>query len=331
MRAFGVKSLRIILTLWGVATVLFVLFRLLGDPAEALSAQRTDAATQENLRQELGLNQPLLVQYGQYLHQLSPIGFTDSGFGPKAPSLGSAYRNGDSVIGLYFSRLPATLLLTICALMMAGLLGISMGTWAGLTKRVAVDKTLTLLSVLGVSAPSFFVGVLLLWLFAFEWYAFTGLPAGGYVWQPALFRAGHSFDWRYLVLPALTLGIRPMAVLFQLTRNSVRQVRHEDYIRTARAKGLSAQRIVSRHLLKNALNPVLTAFSGWFAALLAGTFFIEFIFNWPGIGQLTIEALLASDYPVVMGSAMMTAALFIVVNLLMDLIYKLLDPRVRLS
>ncbi len=331
MRAFVHKSLRILLTLWGVATVLFILFRLLGDPAEALSAQRTDVETQQAIRAELGLDQPLLLQYGQYLNQLSPIGFNKDGFGLKAPSLGSSYRNGESVAELYFSRLPATLLLTVVALCIAGLLGVSMGTWAGLTRHVYLDKGLTILSVLGVSAPSFFVGVLLLWLLAFAWYDVTNLPAGGYVFQPEVFASGERFEPRYLVLPALTLGIRPMAVLFQLTRDSVRQVRSEDYVRTARAKGLGQGRIVLRHILKNALNPVITAFSGWFAALLAGTFFIEFIFNWPGIGQLTIEALMSSDYPVVMGSALMTAVLFIFINLLIDVIYSWLDPRVRLS
>jgi peptide/nickel transport system permease protein len=192
-----------------------------------------------------------------------------------------------------------------------------------------MDSSAIFASVLGISAPSFFMGILIAWLFGFVWSETTGLHMTGSLFDTDPF-TGRSLQLKNLILPALTLGIRPLAIITQLTRSAMLDVLNQDYIRTASAKGLGHRRIIFGHALRNAINPVITAITGWFAELLAGAFFIEFIFGWKGIGKLTVDALEKLDYPVVMGSVLLTASLFVVINIIADLTYTVVDPRIKI-
>jgi len=177
--------------------------------------------------------------------------------------------------------------------------------------------------------PSFFAGLLIAWLFGYLSHGYTGLNMTGTLWEYDPFTGKHLVI-KNLILPALALGVRPMAIITQLTRSALLDVLSQDYIRTAYAKGLSKTKIVFRHALPNALNPVITAISGWLAELLAGAFFVEYIFGWKGVGKITVDGLDKFDFPLVMGSVLLTAVIFIVVNLFTDMLYGWLDPRVRL-
>ena len=177
--------------------------------------------------------------------------------------------------------------------------------------------------------PSFFAGLLIAYLFGYLLHEYTGLNMTGSLWEYDPFTGKH-LALQNLILPALALGIRPLAIVTQLTRSAMLDVLSQDYIRTAYAKGLSKAKVVWRHALPNALNPVVTAISGWLAELLAGSFFVEFIFGWKGVGKITVDALDKFDFPLVMGSVLLTAFIFIIINLLTDMLYSKLDPRVRL-
>ena len=181
---------------------------------------------------------------------------------------------------------------------------------------------------LGVSVPSFFAGILIAWFFGYVLADITGLSMFGSLYEIDPYK-GKMLALQNLILPAIALGIRPLAIITQLTRSSMLDVLSQDYIRTATAKGLAPKTVIIKHALRNALNPVLTSVSGWLASLLAGAFFIEYIFNWHGIGKLTVDALLTADFPVVMGSVLFIALIFVIVNTLADILYGVLDPRVR--
>ena len=193
-----------------------------------------------------------------------------------------------------------------------------------------MDSSAIFTSILGISAPSFFMGTLIAYIFGFLLSDITGLHMTGSLFDIDPFK-GKSLELSNLVLPAITLGIRPLAIITQLTRSSMLDVLSQDYIRTAYAKGLSSNRVIWKHALKNALNPVLTAITGWFAELLAGAFFVEYIFGWKGLGKVTVDALEKLDFPVVMGSVLISSFFFVVINLLADLLYAVIDPRVRLQ
>ncbi|HMP88416.1 MAG TPA: ABC transporter permease, partial [Lacibacter sp.] len=184
-------------------------------------------------------------------------------------------------------------------------------------------------SILGISAPSFFMGILIAWIFGFLLRPWTGLHMTGSWFDIDVETGEQVYTLRNLILPALTLGIRPLAIITQLTRSAMLDVLNQDYIRTAYAKGMPAHVVVWKHALRNALNPVITAVTGWFAELLAGAFFVEYIFGWKGIGKITVDALEKLDYPVVMGSVLLAAVLFVLMNMLADLLYGAADPRVR--
>jgi peptide/nickel transport system permease protein len=184
--------------------------------------------------------------------------------------------------------------------------------------------------VLGISVPSFVAGILIAMTFGFYWSHWTGLNLTGQLYETDPF-TGRHLVLRNLLLPAFALGIRPLAVITQLTRSSMLDVLSQDYIRTARAKGLSGYQTIVGHALKNALNPVITAVSGWLASLMAGAFFIEYIFNWKGLGTVTLRAVENLDFPVVMGATIFIAFLFVLINIAVDVLYAVLDPRVRLD
>lgn len=337
-----------LLVLWGVATLVFLLFNALpADPARLTLGQRSDLATVAAARKELHLDQPLLKRYFLYLNDISPIGILPSGkdadalrnipltklsdgsrLALKVPYLGRSYRTKRLVSDILWEALPGTVVLALSALIFATILGIALGILAALKKGSFWDTGAVAASVAGISLPSFFSGLLIAYLFGVLLSAYTGLNMTGSLYEWDAF-GGKQLALRNLILPALALGIRPLAIITQLTRSSMLDVLGQDYIRTARAKGLSRGRIVLRHALPNALNPVVTAISGWLAELLAGSFFIEYIFGWKGVGKVTVDALDKFDFPLVMAAVLLSSLIFIVVNFLTDLLYVLLDPRVR--
>ncbi len=337
-----------ILVLWGVATLVFLLFNVLpADPARLTLGQRSDLASVEATRKALHLDKPLLMRYGLYLNNLSPIGITqktgdapagihitrlDSGsyLSLKAPYLGRSYRTKRSVSEVLSEALPGTIVLALTAMLLATISGIGLGILAALKKGTLWDTGAVAASVAGISMPSFFAGLIIAYVFGYLLSNYTGQNMTGSLYEWDAF-SGRHLAIRNLVLPAIALGIRPMAIITQLTRSAILDVLSQDYIRTAYAKGLSKTRVVLRHALPNALNPIVTAISGWLAELLAGSFFVEYVFGWKGIGKTTVDALDKFDFPLVMGAVLLTALIFIIVNLLTDVLYGLLDPRVRLS
>jgi peptide/nickel transport system permease protein len=209
--------------------------------------------------------------------------------------------------------------------------GVSLGVVSALHKDTWVDRLTLVLSTLGMSLPSFFAAILIAWLFAYVLAGWTHLNMFGNLYSVDDYGCGEYIDLKNLILPALTLGIRPLATLTQLTKNSMLEALSQDYIRTARAKGLSRRRVVVRHALRNALNPVVTSASGWFAGLLAGAVFVEYVFDWKGMGVVIVDGLEKYDFPVVMGTILFICILLVLINILTDILYALLDPRVRLG
>jgi len=341
------KILYGLLVLVGVVVMVFFLFQGFGDPARLVLGQSGDSATIKNIRKELALDQPKWKQFLLYLNDVSPIavhskediqkkqlkGFFiggESKFGIKIPYLRRSYQTKKDVGEVLLEALPGTLILAFAAMLIATVIGILLGVLAAVKQNTWMDTSSILASVLGISAPSFFMGIVLAYLFGFVFSQYTGLHMTGSLFDIDPF-TGKNLQLKNLILPAVTLGIRPMAIITQLTRSSMLDVLDQDYIRTAYAKGLSKKVVVFRHALRNALNPVITAITGWFAELLAGAFFVEYIFGWKGIGKVTVDALEKLDFPVVMGSVLITATFFIIVNILADVLYGVVDPRVRVK
>lgn len=335
--------------LLGVVVLVFVLFQGFGDPARLVMGQTADPRTRENIRRDLHLDQPKWKQFLFYLNDISPVAIHSQqdidqqqlkGFfaGPpehrlalKIPYLRRSYQSKREVGSILAEALPGTMMLATAAMLVATILGISLGVLAALYKGTWVDSTAIVTSILGISAPSFFMAIAIAYLFGFVWHQYTGLPMTG-SWFDLDTETGKPYlTISNLILPALTLGIRPLAIIAQLTRSALLDVLQQDYIRTARAKGLAGSRVIWKHALRNALNPVITAITGWFAELLAGAFFVEYIFGWKGIGKLTVDALEKLDFPVVMGAVLVAAGFFVLVNLLADLLYGWVDPRARIS
>lgn len=332
----------------GVVVLVFFLFQGFGDPSRLVLGQSADAATRENIRKELYLDQPVWKQFVLYLNDVSPIGVHtqeeiekkklngwfaggETKVGVKLPYLRRSYQTKKDVWEMLMAALPRTVMLAFAAIIIAIALGIPLGVIAAVKKDTWMDTSAIFASVLGISAPSFFMGIVIAYLFGFVLSNYTGLNMTG-----SLFDIHYPFHHKQLqlknlVLPAFTLGIRPLAIITQLTRGSMLDVLNQDYIRTAYAKGLSRRTVIWKHALRNALNPVVTAITGWFAELLAGAFFVEYIFGWNGIGKLTVDALEKLDFPVVMGSVLITSFFFIVVNMLADILYGIVDPRVRIT
>jgi ABC-type dipeptide/oligopeptide/nickel transport system permease component len=341
------KLLYGLLVLAGVVVVVFFLFQGFGDPARLVLGQSGDSATINNIRRELALDQPRWKQFVIYLNDVSPVAVHtekeiqqkqlkgwfiggDTKLGVKLPYLRRSYQTKRNVSEVLLEALPGTIVLALAAMLFATIVGILLGVLAAVKKDTWMDTGSVFASVLGISAPSFFMGIVLAYLFGFVLSDYTGLHMTGGLFDVDPFD-GRQLQLQNLILPAITLGIRPLAIITQLTRSAMLDVLGQDYIRTAYAKGLSRKRIIFRHALRNALNPVVTAITGWFAELLAGAFFVEYIFGWKGIGKVTVDALEKLDFPVVMGSVLVTAGFFIVVNLLSDVLYSVIDPRVKLQ
>lgn len=348
MAAFLAKRfLAGLLVVWGIVTLLFFIFNLRGSPLAAMTDESTDAATREAITRAYKLDRPLLIQYLAYLNDLSPIGMVEPGqeqshwalfkmsngdaFAIKAPWLHRSFQNNEQVTHLLWDKLPGTIILAIAAMVFATLLGIPLGMWAALKKGKWTDRLLTFLTQLGVAAPSFLMAVIIIRIFAVDAAHITGLHVTGYIVEEKVLGEGYHIRWANLILPTLALGIRPLSVIVQLMRASLIEVMSMDYVRTAKAKGLAPKSVLFRHALRNALNPVLTAISGWLASLLAGAFFVETMFDWQGLGKLTIDALNANDYPVILGTAIFIGLIFVITNFVVDLLYAWLDPRVRIQ
>jgi len=344
------------LVLLGVVSLVFFIFNILpGDPARMMLGQRADQAAIDEIRAELGMDRSIFYQYGLYLNDVSPLSYhrTDpesafhyakekyggikllqadgSSLVLKKPYLRKSYQSRRMVADILAESLPETAVLAVASILLAALFGILLGTLAALFKDSYLDSLLLLIATSGMALPSFFVGVIFAWLFGFVLSDLTGLNMSGSLYEVDDLGRGEYINWSNLVLPALTLGIRPLSVILQLSRNALLEVLSMDYVRTARAKGLSFTATIWNHSLKNALNPVVTALSGMFASLMAGAVFVEIIFSWKGIGWEIVNALEKYDLPIVMGAVLCIAMLFVCINIVVDIIYGLLDPRLRIK
>ena len=326
-----------VLVLWGLVSLIFLLFYVLpADSAQMTLGQRSDPETLREIRSELGLDLPWGQRYLHFLKGLSPLDFvlTEGAKVPlpvfKAPSLGRSYQNRREVVGMVGEAFLGTLVLALAAMLLATVLGIALGSWAAVTASRGVRATIMGIAMSGVAAPSFVVALLMAYVFGYLLAPWTGLSMTGSLQQ---LDALNGWVWvpKNLLLPALTLGIRPLSVVVQLTKDSVSEVLAQDYVRTARAKGLHPIRVWWKHVWPNALNPVVTALSGWLSSMLAGAVFVEYVFGWQGMGKLTVDALMVFDLPVVMGVVLWSGLLFVLMNILVDWLYTVLDPRVQLE
>lgn len=296
-----------------VGTVVFGLLHLLpGDPVLViLGSERTPSPeTIEAVRAKLGLDRPLIEQYGNWMSGL----FTGN--------LGSSLANNQPVWDRVMARLPRTIELVFAAMLGASVLGITSGVIAALNWNRPGDRLMSLIAVIGISTPVYVVGTLLVLFFAIQ---LRWLPNAGYT------APGEDlFEFlRKLILPAVALSFGPLAIIMRTTRSALLEVRFQNYIRTARSKGLRELVVVRRHMLRNALIPVITVIGIQMGSLLGGAVIVEYIFNWPGLSTLLIQSIQRRDYPVVQGIVVVTAALFILINLFMDILYGFIDPRVR--
>lgn len=345
------------LTLWGVVSVVFFLFTILpGDPARMMLDQNESAAQLLTIKKKYGFDQPISKQYVLYLNDLSPISLhstqpDDYSFRQankysgvvlltlgqsemmlKLPYLRESFqKNGKTVSSILAETLPNTVLLATVAIGIALFIGVFLGIISALYVNTWLDRLISIVSTFGMSIPSFFSAILFAWIFGFLLHQYTQLPMTGSLYEVDDFGEGRYIAVKNIVLPAIVLGIRPLSVVIQLMRNSLLEVLGMDYIRTARAKGMKTGQVIYKHALKNALNPVVTALSGWFASMLAGAVFVEYIFGWNGLGKEIVEALNTLDLPIIMGAVLTIATAFVILTILVDLIYAYLDPRVKLN
>jgi len=341
--------------LWGVASLVFLLISVLpGDPSQMMMGQREQEDLRLIIEKKYGFNHSLSNQYLFYINDLSPISFHSkdkahftnidnhsySSFLKfefnnfniliKTPYLRySLVQNEKLVSSIIFETLPNTFILAISSLSFALLLGISFGLISAVNQYKFIDHFLSTISVFGMSLPSFFAAIIVAWLFGYILNDYTGLSMTGSLYEVDDYGRGEFINLSNLILPSLTLGIRPLAVIMQLTRNSLLDILNEDYIRTAKAKGLPYSRILFVHALPNSLNPVITSASGWLASMFAGAVFVEYIFGWNGIGKEIVSALNFLDIPLVMGIVLTISACFVFITIFTDLLYYLIDPRIR--
>lgn len=344
-------------TLFGVITVVFILFNILpGDPARMMLDQNENSEQLALIKKKYGFDQPLTNQYLYYLNDLSPVSFHKNNqdhytfynkekYGGtvlfetssykvvlKTPYLRESFqKNGKKVTDIITHTLPSTVFLAVFAIGIAMFIGVILGVLSALYANSFFDRITAFISTLGMSVPSFFSAILFAWIFGFVLHEYTNLNMTGSLYEVDDFGEGVHLSIKNSILPAFVLGIRPLGVVIQLMRNSLLEVLNQEYIRTAKAKGLSTYNIVAKHALKNALNPVVTAVSGWFASMLAGAVFVEYIFGWNGLGKEVVDALNNLDLPVIMGAVIVIATTFVLITILVDLIYAYLDPRIKLK
>jgi len=306
MRAYVLRRLwQSALTLAGVSVFVFVILRVLpGDPAKMLLPDGAPQSAVDELNRQLGLREPLHIQYGLFLRSVFAGDFGQS-FQYRAPAL-----------AVVVERLPATIELTLAAMVLTVAFGVSIGILAAVRRGSGYDYAGTVLAVLGQSLPNFWLGIMLILLFgvALRW-----LPTSGFA------------GWRHLILPSITLAAFPTALVARLTRSSMLEILNREYIRTGRAKGLAERAVVLRHALRNAAIPVLTVIGLQIGTLLGGAVITESIFAWPGMGKLVVDAIFFRDFPVVQAVLILSATVFVVINLAVDLLYTVIDPRIRYS
>lgn len=322
-----------LLVMLGVVSLIFVLFNILpGDPARMMLGQNADQESIDLLHKELGLDKPLGIRYLRYLNDLSPVGIDHEGnFGFKLPELGRSYQSDRSVSSILAEAFPNTILLALVSITMAFVLGVLFGSVAAIYKDTWIEKAILLITSLGMSLPSFFAAILIAWIFAFLLAEYTGLSMFGSLYGVDDFGRGEYVDLKNIILPAVTLGIRPLSVICELTKSTMKEVLQQDYIRTAKAKGLSMFKIIKNHALRNTLNPVVSSISSWFASLLAGAVFVEYIFDWKGVGVVIVDSLEKYDFPVLMGTLIVICIMLVIINILTDIVYAFLDPRIKIA
>lgn len=327
------RLLNLIPVILGITLLVFVFLHMIpGDPAQVMAGQRANPETVAALREQLGLNKPLPLQYLIFLGNLVRF------------NLGYSIISGASIIQEITTRWPATFELSVAAMLIALILGIPAGVLAAVRKNSPVDNLTMSASLIGVSMPVFWLGLLLIYLFAvnLQWLppglrlsqdvALNFKPNTGFYVLDALLQLNPKVlkdVLAHLLLPALTLSTIPLAIIARITRGAMLEVLSQDYIRTARAKGVLERWVIFKHALKNALLPVVTIVGLQFGALLAGAILTETIFSWPGIGAWIYDGILNRDYPVVQGGIVFVAVAFVLINLLVDISYALLDPRIQ--
>lgn len=340
----------------GVVVLVFFLFNVLpGDPARMMLGQRNDKASIDAINKDLGRNKPLFTQFLAYLNDISPLSvysknassywyLDNNKYSPyyklvsisnkslvlKQPYLRRSYQTKKKVAEIITEAFPATFILATVSIIFAIIFGVFIGVLCAVYKDRLFDKLSLVFSVFGMSLPSFFAAILFAWIFAFLLADITGLNMFGSLYTIDDFGNFEYINLKNLILPAFTLGIRPLAVIVELTRSSMLEVLSQDYIRTATAKGLSFGKVIFKHALKNAMNPIITAISGWFASMLAGAVFIEYVFDWKGIGIVIVDALDKYDFPVLMGTVLFISIILVIINIFVDVLYGTIDPRVRI-
>ena len=309
-----------------------------------------------NINKKYAFDRPLSEQYILYLNDVSPISIhskSDKAFtylSPNKYKYISLFSNSSwevvikypylresfvkkevQVSNIILHTFKNTFILAFSSITFALILGIFLSVISTIFKDLFIDKFILFMSVLGMSLPSFFSSVIIAWIFGFLLHNYTGLNMTGSLYEVDDYGRGSYIQLKNLILPAITLGIRPLSVIIQLCRSSLIEVISMDYIRTARSKGLSRASVFLKHALRNAMNPGVTAISGWFASMLAGAVFVEYIFGWNGIGKEIVDALNNMDLPLVMGSVLFIAFIFVIINIIVDLVYIWLDPRIRIK
>jgi peptide/nickel transport system permease protein len=305
------RGLQALVVLFGVSIIVFAIVHLVpGDPIRLALGTRYDPEVAETLRRRAGLDQPLVVQYFTWLGR-ALVG-----------DLGVSFRSGQPVTTILLGRLPATLTLGFAALVVALLIAVPLGIVSAVRQGTRTDYAATAFSQLGISIPDFWMGIMFILLFSL---VLGWLPPSGYV--PLTTDPG---AWlQHLIMPAVTIGVVSGSILTRFVRSSMLEALSQDYTRTARSKGLRERLVIRRHVLKNALIPVVTVTGLQLAFILGGVIVVEWVFAWPGLGQLTLLAVRARDYTLLQGTVLLFAFMFLVINLLVDLLYAWLDPRIK--
>jgi len=356
LRFAGNRLLSGVLVMIGVIIIIFLLFNVLPvNSARMTLGQRADAASVKAIEREFRLNLAWHERLLLYFNDLSPISihnasdensptfiqqkdvphtvlFTigNTSLVTKMPYLGKSFQTRRKVSEVLGDKIMPTAILALSAMLFASIFGIVFGVFAAIKQYSVWDNLILIFSTFGISQPAYFSGIILAMIFGYYLSDYTGLNVRGSLTDVDIM-GDTIYVWKNLWLPMFALGIRPISIITQLTRSSMLDVLHQDFVRTAKAKGLSNNLVIFKHALRNAMNPVVTSISGWLAALLTGAFFIEKVFDYKGLGLQTIESLLVFDFPVVMGSVLFVAFVFIVMNTFTDLLYAVLDPRVTIE